>query len=192
MKEFADLKEILSEKVEDLQNKINEIQKELEIYKKVLAKIDSILEKETFKTAAEIFQEENKEEEEEAEIPTTSEPLINKEFEIKTEENTPIGKMLVEGGIISIIPAENITISENDAPFKTFFLGRILKQLEEEDQKEIRSGELSKDQKISYEIIKSEDNIIQNILIKNYRTNNRMMKIFNTISWTFKTILKPK
>ena len=192
MKEIAELKEIIGSKIEELQNKIKNIQNELDIYKKTLTYIDSILEKESFKTAAELIQVESKEIKEEPSSVKPNEPIVNEEFEIKSDEGTLLGKMIVEKNTISITPTQNITISKNDAPFKTFFLGRILKQMEEEDLEAIKNGNLHKDQLITYEVVYSPNNGVQNITINNYHTYNRMIKILDTISWTFRTILKSK
>ena len=192
MKEFAELKEIISEKIENLQAKINEMQKELDSYTNILLKIDSILEKESFKTAAELYQEEPKEIEEKISPVKPGAPILNKEFEIKSDGNLILGKMVTDKNTLTITPSDKILVSENAPPFKTFFLGRILKQMEDEDHEAIKNGKLDEEQSISYEAIKSSENTIQKIVIKNYRTYNRMIKILNTISWTFRTILKPK
>ncbi|NVM03435.1 MAG: hypothetical protein HWN67_13985 [Candidatus Helarchaeota archaeon] len=192
MKEFAELRELISEKIDNLQNKIKELQNELNSYTNILIKIDSILEKESFKTAAEIYEPEPKEVKLETKPAKPSEAIIDKEFEIKSSEDKILGKMVVKKDTIMITPTSNIKVPENAPPFKTFFLGRILKQMEDEDQESIKNGKIDKNQAISYEITKSPENFIQNIIIKNYRSYNRMIKILDTISWTFRTILKPK
>ncbi|MFX1452253.1 MAG: hypothetical protein ACFFCM_15555 [Promethearchaeota archaeon] len=192
MKEFAELRELISEKIDELRKKIKEMQDELQSYNNILVKIDSILEKESFKTAAELYEAEPKELKVETEPEKPNEAITNKEFEIKSSEDKILGKMMVQEDNITITPTKNILVPENTPPFKTFFLGRILKQMEEEDQDAIKSGKIDKNQLISYEIIKSPENIVQNIIIKNYRSYNRMLKILDTVSWTFRTILKQK
>ncbi|MFX0136368.1 MAG: hypothetical protein ACFFDN_22190 [Candidatus Hodarchaeota archaeon] len=192
MKEFADLRELISEKIDNLRKKIKELQNELNSYTNILIKIDSILEKESFKTAAELYEAEPKEVKVETKPAKPSEAIINKEYEIKSSEDKILGKMMVQKDIITITPTKNISVLENAPPFKTFFLGRILKQMEEEDLEDIKNGKIDKKQSISYEINKSPENIVQKIIISNYRSYNRMIKILDTISWTFRTILKPK
>ncbi|MHA1377227.1 MAG: hypothetical protein ACTSRG_02485 [Candidatus Helarchaeota archaeon] len=192
MKEFADLKEIVSEKIEELQNKVNQLQKELDSYKKVLIKIDSILEKESFTTAAELYKGESEVLSQKPIPQKPTEPEVNKEFEIKSDNDKILGKMIAEKGTLIIFPTEIITIPESIPPFRNFFLGRILKQMEDEDNEAVKNGKLSKNKVISYEIIKSPKKEIEKIIIKNYRTYNRMIKILDTIGWTFRTILKQK
>ncbi|MHA1299334.1 MAG: hypothetical protein ACTSO9_07865 [Candidatus Helarchaeota archaeon] len=192
MKEFAELKELITEKIEEIKEKINNLQKELERYTSVLMKIDSVLEKESFKTAAELYQAETKPIEKEMPPKKIKEPEINKEFEIKSDDETVLGNMIVEKNLITIIPTNKINIPENSAPFRNFFLGRILKQMENEDVDAIKNKKLDKNQAISWEIIKSSEDKIQKLIIRNYRTYNRMIKILDTISWTFRTLQKPK
>jgi len=159
LKEFAELRELISEKIEELRNKIKEMQGELQSYNNILVKIDSILEKESFKTAAELYETEPKEIKVETEPEKPNETITNKEFEIKSSEDKILGKMMVQEDNITITPTKNILIPENAPPFKTFFLGRILKQMEEEDQDAIKSGKIDENQLINYEIIKSPEKV---------------------------------
>jgi hypothetical protein len=192
LKEFAELRELISEKIDELRNKIKEMQNELNSYTNILIKIDSILEKESFKTAAEIYDADPKETKVETKPAKPNEAIIEKEFEIQSSEEQLLGKMVVKKDSIIISPANNIKVPENAPPFKTFFLGRILKQMEDEDQEAIKNGKIDKDKAISYEIAKNKENFVENIIIKNYRSYNRSIKILDTITWTFRTILKPK
>ena len=120
MKEFAELKEIISEKVEELENRTREIQKELEVYKRILIKIDSILEKESFTTAADLYKAEAEIPEESIEISEPNETERN-EIELKASDETVIGKMIVEKNVITIIPDQKIRVLEDSPPFKNFF-----------------------------------------------------------------------
>lgn len=197
MKHIADLKSFLEERVAELKEEITALEEELQTYEKALGGVDAVLTKEGFKSAAEMIKipEETEFEPEEPTfkpvseaIPEKQEKVEKKEFLIKDKEGKLLGKASVSGDTISIIPQEDLKFSTQAPPFKSFFWGKIINRMETEDDQAIKEGTLSKLEKISVDIIKDDDDNIQNIIIQNFRKYDRMMDLINTITWTFRKI----
>jgi len=204
MKHIADLKSFLEERVSEIKEEIEALEEELQTYEKALEGVDAVLTKEGFVSAAEmiktpegtVFEPEDSEFKEEepifkpvsVNIPEKKEKVEKKEFPIKDKIGKLLGKASVSGNTISIIPEKDLKFSTQELPFKSFFWGKIINRMETEDDQAIKEGTLSKTEKISIDIIKDDEDNIQNIIIQNFRKYDRMMELINTINWTFRKI----
>jgi hypothetical protein len=192
LKHIADLKAFLEERVAEIKEEIDALEEELQTYEKALEGVDAVLTKEGFKSAAEMIKTPPQEEPifkpiSEA-IPEKKEKVEKKEYPIKDKNGKILGKASVSGNTISIIPEKDLKFSAQAPPFKSFFWGKIVNRMEAEDDKAIKDGSLSKAEKITVDIIKDGAEIIQNIIVHNFRKYDRMMDIINTITWTFRTL----
>jgi hypothetical protein len=192
MKHIADLKAFLEERVAELKEEIAALEEELQTYEKALEGVDIVLTKEGFKSAADMMKAPASEEPvfkpiSEA-IPEKKEKVEKKEYPIKDKIGKMLGKASVSGNTISIIPEKDLKFSAQAPPFKSFFSGKIINRMETEDDKAIKDGTLSKTEKITFDVIKDDADVIQNIIVQNFRKLDRMMDIINTITWTFRTL----
>jgi hypothetical protein len=192
MKHIADLKAFLEERVAELKEEITDLEEELQTYEKALEGVDAVLTKEGFKSAAEMMKTSAQEEPLfkpiSETIPEKKEKVEKKEYPIKDKTGNLLGKASVSGNTISIIPEKDLKFSAQAPPFKSFFWGKIINRMETEDDKAIKDGTLSKSEKITVDIIKDDADVIQNIIVQNFRKYDRMMDIINTITWTFRTL----
>jgi len=197
MKHIADLKSFLEERVAEIKEEIAALEEELQTFEKALEGVDAVLTKEGFISAADMIRtpEETEFKPEEPifkpvseTIPKKKEKVEKKEFLIKDKMDKLLGKVSVSGDTISIIPQADLKFSAQAPPFKSFFWGKIINRMETEDDQAIKEGNLSKTEKISVDIIKDDEDNIQNIIIQNFRKYDRMMNIINTITWTFRKI----
>jgi uncharacterized protein YdhG (YjbR/CyaY superfamily) len=192
LKHIADLKAFLEERVAEIKEEIDALEEELQTYVKALEEVDVVLTKEGFKSAADMMKAPPQEEPvfkpiSEA-IPEKKEKIEKKEYPIKDKNGKMLGKASVSGNTISIVPEKDVKFSAQAPPFKSFFSGKIVNRMETEDDKAIKDGSLSKSEKIAVSIIKDDGDIIQNIIVQNFRKYDRMMDIINTITWTFRTL----
>jgi hypothetical protein len=67
-----------------------------------------------------------------------------------------------------IIPAEDVTLNVETHPFKSFFLGRIIGAMENQDKLDVQNGKIPQNLAISC-LVNNDGNKIKEILVKNYR-----------------------
>lgn len=91
---------------------------------------------------------------------------------------------------VEIVPADGILLNANTAPFKSFFLGRILEGMKVKDGEKIRQSKLRESESLTYTVEEDKNNIIHKIRIDNYREKDRLSEIFNTCAWVFSRMLE--
>ena len=107
----------------------------------------------------------------------------------KANSEEIIANVTVTPDTVSIIIKDTIAISADTPPFKSFFLDRIIGEMEKKDDKETQSGKLQKESAISCTVNKDGTNI-QEIIIKNYRQKERMTELINTAGWSLNKMLE--
>lgn len=84
---------------------------------------------------------------------------------------------------VEIIPADGINFNVNTAPFKSFFLNRILEGMKRRDEEKVHHKEIEESELLDYRIEEANDGLIKRIVINNYREKERLKEIFNTSTW---------
>ena len=109
----------------------------------------------------------------------------------RLKDNTPVARVHVTSEEVTIIPEDNIKISIETPPFRSFFLNRILQGMKNKDLDKSKQGQLSESDIINYDITTEEENkdILKKIKIKNYRDKERINEIFNTAAWVLTRML---
>lgn len=103
----------------------------------------------------------------------------------------PLATMTVEEKTITIIPAEQALYDIRLGAFARFFTERILGEFQKEDRHRVENGEIEWGDAFDFEVV-AEDSILQKVIIRNYRTEERLQKIRKTARWTFDKIYKEK
>ena len=206
IKNAAELREWLTKQILEKQDEIEKI-------KITLSLIDSVLKQGSFKTAANLnlskkflsneqknemnsmkktanhYYERQRSDEEQSE---PREQAVEETRLIKRlKDNTPIARVHVTAEEVTIIPEDNIKISIETPPFRSFFLNRILQGMKNKDLDKNKQGQLSESDIISYDIITEDENkdILKKIEIKDYRDKERINEIFNTAAWVLTRML---
>ncbi|MDP9197080.1 MAG: hypothetical protein M3O24_00755, partial [Thermoproteota archaeon] len=91
---------------------------------------------------------------------------------------------------IKITPVEDLSLSTNIPPFRTFFLNRILDGMKLKDNEKIHRGEIQESYCIDYRIDTDDDGIIRAITISNYRERERLQEILSTVTWVFSKMVE--
>ncbi|MGQ9721123.1 MAG: hypothetical protein ACUVXA_07355 [Candidatus Jordarchaeum sp.] len=169
---LADLKAYLEEEIEKRKE-------ELERYKRFLGLVDELLMQESFKTAAEVVEGMKKIEGEE------------EVFQIVSKDGVLLGEMNIYKDMISIKPNPDSEFDIRSPPFASFFTGKILSNMVTADEELVKQGKLDEKKAIRFKI-KAPDDILEEIVIRNYGDKNREEEIKNTIRWTLEKIYQQK
>ncbi len=206
IKNAAEIREWLTKQILEKQDEIEKI-------KITLSLIDSVLKQGSFKTAANLnFSKKFSPDEPKSEM-NTLKKIPNQYYEKRRDDeeqteprkqafeetrvikrlkdNTPVARFHVTSEELIIIPEDQIRISIETPPFRSFFLNRILQGMINKDIDKINQGQLSESEIISYDIITENENkdILNKIQIKNYRDKERINEIFNTAAWVLTRML---
>ena len=162
--------QIALEMKEQIVNKIEEHQKEIEGLEKNLELLDIIVKQSSFTKASSLLGKKATQDKDEKIVAITSGNNIVANAHI-TEKSM----------IIKLLP--EIHLNQNVPPFKTFFLDRIIKEMQEKD---VRDGNTE-----SIEcIINDENNSIKEIVIKNHHSEEREKEIINATGWVLSKMME--
>ena len=188
VKDIVALKESLIEQIDKHQESIEMLEKNIIV-------LDLFLKDSSFTKASQL-------ETKKVEIQNKTEKveIQNKtENTKKLEENSIPIKRVSDGKIIanayvtpeqvSIILDDEIEISDDTPPFKSFFLDRIIGEMKKKDFAEAENGKIQKESIIDY-IINKNGSDIREIIIKNYRQKERVNELINTAGWSLTRMLE--
>ena len=165
---------------EEITKKIVGCQEQIEKLERSLSAVDTILKQSSFTKASEIISNssDTKKEENRVSIPIT-----------KNSDGIIIANAFVSDDKVSIILEENVTLSSETPPLKTFFIERIIGEMKKKDGQEVQSGKIRKDDVIDC-IINNNGSAIREIIIKNYRQKERVDEIINTATWSLTRMME--
>lgn len=170
----AEIIERLMELRTYLDNRIQNLEDEVEKLKSLFTIVDEVIVSKSFKKA-------------EA-IPIVAKPperpKIKEEIPLKTSTGKLLATVLIGEDMVKMIPAEEIPYTTTIPPFQQFLVTRILKSMSEKDTDASQKGDIPPNQIFSYEIV-TDNNIIKEIVIRNYRTQRRLRELISASRWTF-------
>ena len=173
--------EMSDEKIRDvlelkdrITQKIEEHQEEIELLQKNLGILDSLIKQSSF---------------------TKASSLVSKKSDIESIPITRgsggevIANAYVTPDQVAIVLKENVGMNVDTPPFKSFFLDRIIGEMKRKDSIDADGGKIQKESIIDYIINKNGSNI-REIIIRNYRQKERVKEIINTVGWSFTRMLE--
>ena len=107
----------------------------------------------------------------------------------KGHDGPIIANAYVTSEQVSIVLDESVGLNDETPPFKTFFLDRIIGGMKKKDSEEAQSGRLQKESIIDCIVNKNGSNI-REIIIKNYRNQERVNEIINTATWSLSRMIE--
>ncbi|MEX2706316.1 MAG: hypothetical protein ACTSSA_02910 [Candidatus Freyarchaeota archaeon] len=165
---LADMKAYLEEEIEKRKE-------ELERMKRFLSIVDELLMQESFKTAAEVAEVMEKEEEE------------KEVFQILSKDGELLGEMFISENMITIKPNPDYDFSIRAPPFASFFVGKILTGMAAADEELVKEKKLDEKKALKFKV-KAPNDILEEVVIRNYGDQKRVDEIKNTIRWTLEKI----
>ncbi len=179
VKDIVTLKESLIEQIDKHQESI-------EMLEKNIIMLDLFLKDSSFTKASQ--------------LKTTKIEIQSRTENIKKSEDNSIpikragdGKVIANAYVtpeqVSIVLNDEIEISDDTPPFKSFFLDRIIGEMKKKDFVDVENGKIQKESIIDY-IIKKNGTDIREIIIKNYRQKERVNELINTAGWSLTRMLE--
>ncbi len=166
---------------EDLVKQIDKHTQSIEILEKRLLVLDSILKESSFTKASSLNTK--KSFGDKIKIEKKSIPITN------GNDGKIIANAFVTPEQVEIILEEDVKITTDVPPFKSFFIDRIIGEMKRKDALDVDNGKIQKDSIINY-LINKNGSDIREIIIKNYKEKERVNEIINTAGWSFTRMLE--
>jgi hypothetical protein len=174
IRDVLELREWIAEEIEKRQKEIEKLTQNIRI-------LDSLVKQSSFSKASLLVSSSAKKEQPRQDAASV--------IPMKTVDNQIIANAHVTQDELVIIPSEKILLDVETQPFKSFFLGRIIGNMENQDSTDIKSGKIPQGTAINC-MVNKEGNMIREILIKNYRQKERVNEIINTATWSFSRMIE--
>lgn len=158
-----------------LENRIAEMEEEMERLKETLALVDASLRASAFRPAIEMMDE-------------TKEVVETRELK-QDKGGRVIATASVTSESLIIEPKEGMNFRQATPPFKSFLVGKILQGMRTKDQELVAQGKLVKGRELSFDVEEAEG-AISKVIVENYREKARLNEILSTVSWTFSRMLE--
>ena len=168
IKQLMDLRSYLEERIRQLEEETEKLRALFKI-------VDEVILTKSFKKAEAIQVAGPK-------MPLASQ--YNEEIPLKTATGMLLATIYVGDIEAQIVPAEGLTFTTSIPPFQQFMITRILEPMRAKDAEDSQKGLVMPDQTLSYEIV-AEDDIIKELIIRNYGDRKRLREIVSSARWTF-------
>jgi hypothetical protein len=160
-----------------LEKRVKELETELEGLKAMLEFANDALLKKGFRKAEAVKP---------PSVLPEARPQVKEEYEETTPLNTADGEFLaniyVGKDSMRVMLAEDKNFNVNTPPFMPFLVERVLAKMQERDRESVRTGEMTPNEMISYNIMREGD-IIREITIRNVGSE-RVRELKSSIRWT--------
>ncbi len=167
---------------EDLVKQISSHTKSIEILEQRLAVLDSMLKESSFTIASSIEKKQNLPEKQ-IPVPKKSIPITN------GNDGKIIANAFVTPEQVEIILENDMVITADVPPFKSFFIDRIIGEMKRKDLLDAENGKIQQNSIIDY-VINKNGSDIREIIIKNYKEKERVNEIINTAGWSLTRMLE--
>ncbi len=157
-----------------LEERIAQLQDELERLTETLGYVDTTLRASTFKQASEMMAEAK-------EAPEVRELKRDKGGQV-------IARASISTDAVAIEPS-GVVLKSSTPPFKSFLMGKILQGMKAKDEELVKAGKLAKGTELRFDVEES-NGTIGKVIIENYREKTRLNEILSTVSWTFSRMLE--
>ena len=171
IRDVLELKEDLSEKIIKYKEQIEKLEKNISV-------LDTILKQSSFTKASELTRNAVKAIKQERKIAIT-----------KNSDGTTIANVFVTNDEVSIVLEDNVTLDPKTPPPKSWFIDHIIGEMKKNDDRQVESGEIKKDDIINC-VINNDGSKIREIIIKNYRQKERVDEIINTATWSLTRMIE--
>ena len=178
IRDMVKLKETIIEKLSKYEEEIGFLQKTLDI-------LDVTLKNSSFTKASDLPKNNFVEKLDETNLQETDQIIQIK----KNKDGKIIANATVTPEQVSIVLEDNIGLTEEIAPLRSFFVERIIGGMKKSDDKLVENGEINEESVINC-IINKNGSSIREIIIKNYREKNRVDEIISTATWSLTRMIE--
>ncbi len=164
------LRQELDEILDDFREKISRIEE-------IIESLDSVIGASSFSTADTALSAAT------AERPAAEAPSLPDSITVNNKAmDMELATIKVEGNELRIIPASHALYDIKRGAFARFFVERILGQFQQQDRQRVENGEITWEEAFDFEVV-AEDGILQEVVIKNFGTEDQLMEIQRTLRW---------
>ena len=178
IRDMVKLKETIIEKLSKYEEEIGFLQKTLDI-------LDVTLKNSSFTKASDLPKNNFVEKLDVTNLQETDQIIQIK----KNKDGKIIANATVTPEQVSIVLEDNIGLTEEVAPLRSFFVERIIGGMKKSDDKLVENGEINEESVINC-IINKNGTSIREIIIKNYREKNRVDEIISTATWSLTRMIE--
>jgi len=158
-----------------LEQRIAELQEEMERLKETLSYVDNNLRATTFKQANEMMSESKE---------------AHEIRELKRDKGGQVvATATVTSDAVAIEPIRGVVLKTSTPPFKSFLVGKILQGMRTKDEELVSSGKLAKGAELRFDVDEANGTVLK-LVIENYRDKPRLNEILSTVAWTFSRMLE--
>jgi hypothetical protein len=102
---------------------------------------------------------------------------------LRASDGVLLATMHVSDNEIKVLPSEELKFNVNTPPFRQFLVSKVLDGMVSKDKDAAAQGQITPDEILTYKIIQDED-LIREIIIRNYREERRIVTLKNALRWT--------
>ena len=183
IEKMLELKESIIDKMEKHQEELDFLQKNLDI-------LDIVLKGSSFTKASSLPRNETVRDND---LEQKVKPENTKESESipikKNKDGEVIANAVVTPEQVSIILNDEIGLTDEIPPLRSFFIERIIGEMKKTDNVDVKDGKIDEGSVIDC-IINKNGPSIREIIIKNYRQKERLDEIINTATWSLTRMLE--
>lgn len=158
-----------------LEKRVRELEEETEKLKALFKIVDEVIVTKSFKKAEAIPI---------AAPEKPPQPEFKEEIPLKTSTGVLLATIHVGDEDAKIVPAKELTFTVSTPPFQTFLITRILEPMRVKDSEDSEEGAVPPNQVFTYEVV-TEDDVIKELIIRNFGSRNRLREIVSSSRWTF-------
>ena len=169
---------------ESMENRIQEIQIEMQDLQKAIEELDKLIVNtgfRTFTTADTLPREEKTEAV--TEVIEKIEPGED-QISITSKDGTVLGTMNVQDHSIIFTPSASFEFKLEIPPLQSFLIERVLDNMRKTDQERSTNGELDPGEILEFEA-QEQDGKLTQLIIHNYGGERRLREINSSLRWTF-------
>lgn len=160
--------------------RIAEHEVDIERLRQMLLVLDSILRRSSFRTAAELAPQ------------IKGEPEVKEVKPLKrAKDDELLANAHVSSSSLTIIPVNNVKLTIDTPPFKSFLVNRILEGMRAKDMELVKQGKLNSNLVLTYSV-EEHEGVITKLTVSNFRETTRLNEIISTVTWAFTRMLEKK
>jgi len=168
VKELAELKKYLEERIANLQ-------REVDVLRALVKVVDEALSKSSFKQALELLEPQQQVEE--------------NVMLVASRDGKVLGRMFVGPDYVRIEPSPDLSFDVNVPPFRAFFIDKVLEPMKAKDKEMAEKGLLDPEHVMDY-YVQTEGDRLKCVVVKNVVDERRVRELRSAIRWTFERMLE--
>jgi hypothetical protein len=182
---------ILLEMRSELESELEKLRDRIEKIQAYIRALDSTITAGSFTTADTALAVKTDTPEEPSRAPADGIDELRSVILMNKERDLELATMEITQQEIRCIPAAHAVYDIKRGAFARFFVQNILGKYQEEDRLKIESGGLTWDEAFEFDI-RAEDGILEELIIKNYGTDDRLSEIERTLRWSLEKIYRAR